>query len=124
MEQTAKVILYVERRNSTAVSYEQLITLRENVLEGPACIVPFIDKLLEHSGIGVLRDEAHPQHLDSLPRNFFHDGRIVQKPPATEWQQVVELARVNAKLVLIFPAEHTNKKPVFGKIPAKICKRC
>jgi len=124
MEQTAKVILYVERRNSTAVSYEQLITLRENVLEGPACIVPFIYKLLEYSGIGVLRDEAHPQHLDSLPRNFLHNGRIIEKPPATEWQQVVELARINAKLVLIFPAEHTNKESVFGKFPAKIFKSC
>jgi hypothetical protein len=79
MEQTAKVILYVERRNSTAVSYEQLVTLREDLLEGPACIVPFVYKLLENSGIGVLRDEAHPQHLDSLPRNFFHDGRIISE---------------------------------------------
>jgi hypothetical protein len=67
----------------------------------------------------MLRDEARAEHLQTLARDLLHDGRIVHEPPAAKRQQVAELTRVDAQLVLILAAQDANEKTILGKLAAE-----
>src|SRR6266568_2601853 len=43
----------------------------------------------------MLRNETGAQHLHPLPRDFLHNGRVIQEPPASEWHQVVKFPRAD-----------------------------
>src|SRR3954465_2559608 len=68
----------------------------------------------------MLWDEAVAQHLDSLPSHFLNDRWIVEKPPATERQQVPEFPSVHAEFMLIFAAENADEESVIGELEAKM----
>ena len=78
----------------------------ENWSQSSTRVSPLVDNLFEHSGVGMLRDEAGPQQFDPLSRNLFDHGRVVEEPPATKRHEIVEFSRVDTEFVLILPAEH------------------
>src|SRR6202165_6289088 len=71
----------------------------------------------------MLRYETCSQHLYALASHLLHNRRIVHEPPATERHQVAELPRVNAKFVLVLPAEHAHQKAIGWKLAAQIFQR-
>src|SRR4051794_22077440 len=103
-EQLMEIAANLASRDRTAVFRQYPVGLGEERRHRAPGVSPFVYDLLEDAGIRMLRDEAVAKHFDPLPSHFFDNGRIVQKPPASERQQVAEFPRVNAKLVLIFTA--------------------
>ncbi len=122
-EQARDVALNVGASDGAAVFGKQAIAFGEDGREGAAGVGPFVDDLLENAGIGMLRNKTGAEHFDSFARDLLDDGGIVHEPPATEREQVVKLARVNAELMLIFAAEDADKKTIVWKIAAKIFER-
>ena len=117
-EQAVDVAADVVTGDATAIFAEILVAGGEDGREGAAGVAPFIDDLFEDAGVGVLRDEAGTEHFEAFAGHFFHDGRVVEEPPATEREQVGELAGVDAEFMLVFAAEEANEEAVFGEVEA------
>src|SRR5579884_64441 len=96
------------------------VGVRQDRSHGAARISPFINHLLEHARIRMLWNEAEPDHLDAFAGHLLYYGRLVEKPPTTERQQVAEFPRINAELMLVFAAQYADQKAVLRKLNANV----
>ena len=119
-EQAVHIALYILPRHRTPITGQQSVAVTQHLRHGGARVPPFVEDLLEHPRIGMLRNETRPQQLNALPRNLFHNGRIVQEPPASEGHEVTELAGVHAEFVLVFAAQNTAQNAVVRVVAADI----
>src|SRR5579883_1445365 len=104
---------------SAAIVEEPLVKIGEDAAQNEARAAPFVNHLFENARIGMLRNEAHAQHFDALPRYLLNDRWIIEEPPAAEGHQVAELASVDAQLMLILAAKDADEEAVLGKIAAE-----
>src|SRR5437016_5639582 len=100
-EEVCHISLNVTARDAPAVLRQKTVAVSKDARQGSARVVPFVDDLLEHAGIGMLRNKTCSQHLDAFAGNLLDNRRIVKETPATELHQVAELPRVHAKFVLV-----------------------
>src|SRR5882724_7748765 len=101
-EQTGYIMPDIFTRDGPPVFAQQSVRVGENRSHRAAGVAPFVNDLLQYTRVRVLRDKTGTQHLDAFARDFFHHRRVVEEPPATEWHQVREFARVDAELMLVF----------------------
>ena len=78
------------------------IHLRHDAGNDLATVIPFIDQLVQNTGIGMLRHECPAEQLKPHLGDFSDQAGIVEKPPATERHQIAELPRHDAEFMLIF----------------------
>ncbi len=93
-----------------------MIFAGENGADDPAGVIPFVDQLIEHSGVGMLRDEGKAQQFQAHGGDLFDQGGIVEKPPAAEGHQIGEFPGGDTEFVHIFPREHCDPETTIGKI--------
>ena len=72
-KEASNVSLNVVARDPSAVLQQKSVGVSEDTSQSPACVVPFVDDLLEHAGIGMLRNETHSQHFDTFACNLLND---------------------------------------------------
>jgi len=119
-EQSMDIALHVFNPDGPAIGNQQFVGLSQNRTDGAAGVAPFVDDLFKHAGIGMLWNEARPQHFKALTRDLLDNRRIVQKPPAAEGQEVSELACNHTEFVLILAAQHADQESVVGKLQSDI----
>src|SRR6185437_7378391 len=68
----------------------------------------------------MLRDKAGSQHFNPFARDLFDNRRIIQKPPASEWQQVREFPGIDAEFVLILAAQNADQKAILREFGAEM----
>ena len=83
---------------------QQPIRIAEDARKNGTGVLPFINHLLQNTGVGMLRDKTGAEHFKTLPRDFFHNRGIVEEPPASEGHQVIEFSRIDAKFMLVLTA--------------------
>src|SRR5579871_4846466 len=95
-EQPRDIALDIGARHRPAILCQNSVGVGEDWGERPPGVSPFVDYLLEHPRIGVLRDKAGTQHFQALARDLLDNRRIVQEPPASERHQVIEFPGIDA----------------------------
>src|ERR1044072_2069283 len=98
------------RSDRTSTIQQLLVRIVERICNLPARVFPFVDQLLEHARVRVLRDEGLAQQLEPLARHLRHDRGIVQKPPTTKRHQVAELPRRHAQPVLVLARKKRHEE--------------
>ena len=83
-------------------------------------MIPLVNDLVEHAGIGVLRGEAHPDEVEPHPGHLLDYAGDVGKPPATEYVQVAEFSGDDTQLVLALARQHGAEELVVRVTGAEI----
>ena len=64
-------------------------------------MVPFVNELIAHARVGMLRRDTQPDQLQPQARHLLDHVRHIGEPPATEDVQVPEFAGQHTETVLI-----------------------
>src|SRR5438045_3620803 len=67
--------------------------VRHHLADHLLTMIPFVQKLIHHPCVAVLRRKASAQHFHPHPRDLLDDRWVVHEPPAAEEEQIWELAR-------------------------------
>src|SRR5687768_7202996 len=81
-------------------------------------MLPFVNKLFQNAGVGMLRDEIRSQQLQPLGGDLGDNRRIVQEPPTAERHQIAEFSCSDAQLVLVFARKKGREKAHIGVLYA------
>src|SRR5215213_9949714 len=109
-EHALDVALDLRPGHGAAALEQPLVRFGECFRDDAARVAPLVDQLLEYARVRVLREEARPEQLQRLGRHLRDDRRVVEEPPAPERQQVPELPRRHAQLVLVLPREERRQE--------------
>src|SRR5215203_5192983 len=89
---------------------DRLIFFGECFRDDRPGMLPFIDNLIQNSGIRVLSGEAKPKKFQTHPRDFIDQHRDICKPPAAKDMQVPEFSSEHTQLMLIFTRKDCAKE--------------
>lgn len=107
-------------RNAPAGLHEVAVFVCKDLGKNAAAVVPFVNQLIEDSGIGMLGNEAGSEQFDAHALDLLDEAGIVEEPPAAEDHQVAEFPGGDAKFVLVFAGEHGDEEFVFGELAAEV----
>src|SRR5712692_4132653 len=104
-ERPAEKVFYIPlnltRRRFPARCRQVQILLRQETTHDGAKVPPFVNELVEHAGVGVLRREAQTDEFQPHPGDLLDEQRNVVEPPAAEEVEVAEFAGQHAKVLLV-----------------------
>ena len=100
-------------------SYELCYLLRQDCGNDGTRMRPFVDQLIQYTGIAMLSSECGPKHLDSHLRNLANNTGIVAEPPTAVNVEIAEFRSQDAGFMLIIPGQKRRQESNLWKSNTK-----